>query len=81
MPRSETLQTGVQWQNINLEAAVDHKSIRGMFKILQTLNYTVHSNFLPKFATFVLFTLISDIPAIILKTPCCHAVMTSEIPL
>ena len=58
------------------------KSIRGMFKILQTLSCTFHSIFLPKFSTFVLFTLILNMPAItcILQTPCCHAVMT-KIPL
>ena len=38
-----------------------------MFKILQTLSYTVHSIFLPKFSTFVLFTLILNMPAIILQ--------------
>ena len=52
-----------------------------MFKILQTHRYTVHSIFLPKFPTFVLFTLILNMPAIILQTLCCHAVMTSKIPL
>ena len=52
-----------------------------MFKILQTLCYPVHFIFLPKFPTFVLFTLILNTPAIILQTPCCHAVMTSKIPL
>ena len=56
-------------------------NIRGILKILQTLSYTVHSIFLPKFPTFLLFTLILDIPAIVLQTPCCHAVMTSKIPL
>ena len=57
------------------------ESIRSMFKILQTLRYTVHFIFLPKFPTFVFFTLILNMPAIILQTPCCHAVMTSKIPL
>ena len=57
------------------------ESIRSMFKILQTLHYTVHFIVLPKFPTFVLFTLILNMPAIILQTPCCHAVMTSKIPL
>ena len=57
------------------------ENIRSMFKILQTLHYTVHFIFLPKFPTFVLFTLIFNMPAIILQTPCCHAVMTSKIPL
>ena len=57
------------------------KSIRGMFKVLQTLSYTVHSIFLPKFPTFVLSSpLLLDMPAIILQTPCCHAGMTSKIP-
>ena len=57
------------------------ESMRSMFEILQSLRYTVHFIFLPKFPTFVLFTLILNMPAIILQTPCCHAVMTSKIPL
>ena len=57
------------------------ESIRSMFKIFQTLRYTVHFIFLAKFPTFVLFTLILNIPAIILQTSCCHAVMTLKIPL
>ena len=52
-----------------------------MFKILQTLCYTVHFIFLLKFPTIVLFTLILNMLAIILQTPCCHAVMTSKTPL
>ena len=65
---------------LNLETAVDHKIIRGMLKILQALSYTVHSIFLPKFSIFVLFTLILNVPAIILQTSCCHAVI-KKIPL
>ena len=57
------------------------ESIKSMFKILQTIHYTVHFIFLLTFPTFVLFTLILNMPAIILQTPCCHAVMTSKIPL
>ena len=52
-----------------------------MFKILQTLRCTVHFIFLPKFPTFVLFTLILSIACHYTPTPCCHAVMTSKIPL
>ena len=57
------------------------ESIKSIFKILQTLHYTVHFIFLPTFPTFVLFTLILNMPAIFLQTPCCHAMMTSKIPL
>ena len=57
------------------------ESRRSMFKILQTLHYTVHFIVLPKFPTFVSLTLILNMPAIILQTPCCHSVMTLKIPL
>ena len=50
-----------------------------MFKILQTHQYTVNSIFLPSFPTFVLFTLILNIPALILQALCCHAVMKSKV--
>ena len=52
-----------------------------MVEILQIPSYKVCSIVLPKFATFVLFIPILRSSTIILQTPCCYGMTTSDIRL